>query len=1337
MAEYPQGATYIFSGKVDSSDNIIDNSLIPMVGRAVTWSSSKSKELVIGKTNSFGCIRSLAENDDSDDKCGFFITNVGDNRRINLIDDNVFTSALFSSDGKSEEWSKRLISVIKEARQKEPEESKKSSFFKVKKIDPQKHLVKLSSDTSKKHFDGNKNVQGILISRFSHLVLFLPSVDCIVNIFQNGNVIGENLKPQTIKIKKPQDNAEHLKGNDNFEENEQAVLIFSDKDSSEGDLVPGVYTVEVINNNSTSLNYFSSNGKKEGKYKVSVKVDFNVKSLMGDFAIVDATPISLEESIFTQYSAEYEHIRDSFINNKIMETPGKEENSAQSVSSTTKSELSKYINLYKTNKSRIDLLKSTFGDDDLNPLKDAIIDGIKNSIHKDIKKHYDFVMSVKKFNDTAKATMKLWKFTDEILALLDSSQKMTSLNKFFTFNKALQVFNDYGDEVAKTIIKNGHIHDFKILAGDNLSAQKQFLLKTGKHLDPEDYLKIANKIDAPTPSLGGKVLGAVEIAVSATELINQFIDVNEASRKVDEQYEELIRVAKAIDESKFDAPVKAAWQTMEKNKSLLNMGYLGLAEKEKAAAIAAFDAAIAVLSVIPVTSAIGIILGAIKGAADAGWELIKNSGELIETHLSSTIIGEVYSKGKIIDKLNKEGKANFRALKNVSKEVKEYSAKYGAVPKTVNGRIEQIAVRTEAIRGLVALIQRISCKVYEYDRNAKKVVYRKDKLNKNVQKYEVKKFIETYLLKPGWLMPKSGLFPPVGLDEVWYLNKQYENYNYPEYQMYSDLTDVSYANAIAGIQLKNGDTKPKGTVLADFQKEFPIQTMYTSDVNKLTQIFSRNYTGVYDYVRYSQIYYRIPEENDGINDGWVPIVDSEGRKTHITTKMQLRILIVLNTKDDMSSIPASFQLRRVESLWADIKGPEYKVTCQKLSVGDGGLLGANDKSTCNESGFKDYVGIVFFPFYIYKGNCIYGPKPLEYQSARRYFDSVTSSDNKYQYIFKFGNSLHPVEFDDKIVDYKEGNFKVAYVTNNYGRIHRQLTYIKTYKDFPFYLQPQKFTLDLKMCKSETFLQSLSQSAPEKPPVTQPMQSCGIAGLVFKSTTGDNGVRLTSDIIFYPKFNIVEELAEKGKMFFSDKENIRPGMIFSKTYTRPYFWIIYYVSDLNENEWLNNHPNLDDWAKVGCKVTLSQGGHEQTINTDTYYIGYLNTPQMHKRNWGFIPWKLKSLVNEYGNFTPNAYNDRKIKLKEAENIVEDILPALQTKNFAQSVYCPKGDEAQSYSYHNYIYYFASKVDLAYMENGKKIRGLHRKFKPRSDMKLSVQTLCEKKPFDFNRQLHCLG
>jgi len=88
MAVYPQSRTFLFSGRLDSSGGIVEKTLIPVPGQALSR-SAVSGGICFGKTDAYGCIRSVLKGSASAEQTRFFITRAGDRRWINLIDNNV------------------------------------------------------------------------------------------------------------------------------------------------------------------------------------------------------------------------------------------------------------------------------------------------------------------------------------------------------------------------------------------------------------------------------------------------------------------------------------------------------------------------------------------------------------------------------------------------------------------------------------------------------------------------------------------------------------------------------------------------------------------------------------------------------------------------------------------------------------------------------------------------------------------------------------------------------------------------------------------------------------------------------------------------------------------------------------------------------------------------------------------------------------------------------------------------------------------------------------------------------------------------------------------------
>ena len=165
----------------------------------------------------------------------------------------------------------------------------------------------------------------------------------------------------------------------------------------------------------------------------------------------------------------------------------------------------------------------------------------------------------------------------------------------------------------------------------------------------------------------------------------------------------------------------------------------------------------------------------------------------------------------------------------------------------------------------------------------------------------------------------------------------------------------------------------RAIVPVNFQKHFPIHGMESKNAEQLARVFSLNFAGVMDKAMvFSRIYVR-----QDAKDQWVAAEDAPFK---IQPGTAVRVVGIFQSKDDLTGVPMSLQIKRVDPLFK-IDGPVYKSSLAPVTAALGGDV--DDKGLLPYlEGEKQFIGkpdaysCVFYPFYFFQKHLTYGIKPF-------------------------------------------------------------------------------------------------------------------------------------------------------------------------------------------------------------------------------------------------------------------------------------------------------------------------------------------------------------------------
>lgn len=320
------------------------------------------------------------------------------------------------------------------------------------------------------------------------------------------------------------------------------------------------------------------------------------------------------------------------------------------------------------------------------------------------------------------------------------------------------------------------------------------------------------------------------------------------------------------------------------------------------------------------------------------------------------------------------------SMKRFSELAKLHAIQCRAIANSKDGPNDphtQFRVRVVVLIGLLRLIER--CGSRQADPGA---------FDRKVAQYQIGSYLSHYVFaKKPFPIALNGGTP---LDEIW---------TYACGNREPSWNDVMAAITASGntiTELVRGTGRV--IVPVNFHKYFPIHGEESQSHAQLARAFSLNFAGVVDKsLVYSRIYVR---RNQG--DQWV-VADQAPFKIEPTTAV--RVVGIFQSKDDLTGVPMSLQLKRMDPLFK-IEGPVYKSSLTPITaalgndVDDKGLLSYLEGES-QYIGKKDTYSCVFYPFYFFQKHLTYGIKPFGFIGLSgnitldMAFDLKAGDDGKY------------------------------------------------------------------------------------------------------------------------------------------------------------------------------------------------------------------------------------------------------------------------------------------------------------------------------------------------------
>ncbi len=1155
--------TYLFRAAFDSSGNIVPGSAVPLLlqhGIIKTTDNENAFSHIV--TDEFARISLTPSSEEASSATLLYGITKGV-RCIGLVDQASADFCILHSeqkDNNASNWRNNFCTVASKTGIEIDKCPAKNLLLQTQHFaDFKKYFGQKSCEKIEGHFQENQACNALVLPLHKILLIILPQSGMrqLVALSFRENRTGSF---QDLDINGFADANEISFHINEKEKASVAGVLFINPDMQDG-----VYRATVRNQNS----------KRYPEIEVTAKVSFNIRTPMGDFGILNAMPVSVEESIFVQYPTEYEHIQSALTKN--LDYPSDVKTPFQKA----KNQLEQWVNTAKTvnawNKTANNAVLARGGQ--VVPLLADVI-GTAVQVDPTLNKAYDIYKQSEAFAQKVGELRSMWKISKTIGEFVDAADSISDFTKLVRIGQAQTVFKTYGEKVLQAALKSDNADEtIKLLLCKNIDKKWEGLLGL-KDVDITEYIDK----DFGPPSAWGRALGYATLALSAAEMYLRVTKLFELSDSLDIEIEKMNRIAEAQEKAGIDTPSRDAYATIERARIAVDTAMQGLTKQQREVVMACVDATLGYLATIPATSAAATLVLAVKGAAESAVQIGVNALDAIEKHFPSTAIAQAYTKGRILRRLSKEQNANFSMLGRLANPRNTADMTEGAID-----RLAQIRMRSEAIRGLIALIQRLSCRVYFNDSDAG-IDYAK--FNRKLEKYHIDEYIEEYILNDGWLMPRQSGYLPIGLDQVWL----YSRGEVPDYRS-TDERYMYYESSAAGgyllgTKLRADQEVPANCWKADFQKYYPIHQIMSKSATELAQIFSQNYTGALGFLRWTQTYWRkrpAPGAELSPNEGWQPLYEAANKIQKITTDMQLRVVVIFDKTADLRAVPMSLQLHR-QTLLKDIGGPIYKSAAEPLAVGEGELL-----ETAEEKRFEGMIGCVFFPFYSFGGEIFFGPKPLKQNKQGK---------QKYYFTFKAGDSTQKIYFNRDFVDIKGAwnirDFKRW--TEDAARIEKFGQFAESNEsecDFVLVLDDKR-GLDKKMLRSETFLSSYSSDDVQPPVVTGAYGNrFGISGVLFHA--GKHSEQTHASEFFaagtYEQFGQGSNTRVRK---LTDAMN--PSAPLAQKAKPSYVTMLLYTTLINENEWAQSKKYVNAWTQTGCQLVMKQGNTIQECDGTLHFLG---------------------------------------------------------------------------------------------------------------------------------------
>ena len=810
----------------------------------------------------------------------------------------------------------------------------------------QRHLAKPTEESQLGHYSlynsmQNKDKPCLLIPRSRVLVPVLSNCDLLnkVEIIIKTVVPYKKITTEEVKIYKT-----------NIESGSHACIgmLVSDKSNLpkyEHTFPEGIYTFTINYRDLNSQIPWSPHVKEHGLV-ISAPVQFSIKTISMEFAVVHLDPISLEDTILTQFPDRY-----SRTIAKVLDGDQSESSTAQllSVLGDWKTKAEWVQNQYATGQK---LLKPGDFYSSYKTLVKFAIDHSGDGIFPEW-----FVDSFKLCTGGIDYGKKYHDF-------LQSADNLKKIEKGLDALGAVRLKEMTSKSLTTVLTKANMETDFyrSISIAKGLEAKGEYaILEVAVNADnPIDFLTTADKIEKGFKGVAdgvGLALSAVELA---TKVYNNFCSVQSvAQRRKDlvkllSEYVELFqggcsRDAMAVLERYRQALIASRHNC---DKAALEMIYAGV------------NLALSAASLVPgLQFPAGVIILAKEGIQGA-FELYKCTTSAIDKYLLNNWFSVNAQETKRLETIRKADYHSNIEIRCINGD------------DAVSNAQRQLHIRSEVINGLIELIERAGSKTEEKFGDAV------------LSKYRIDEYIRFFIMGEGgeWLYPKKPSFP-ISFGTLW-------NYYVPELSvdqndfktLFSKYTFASHGQTTESplAAFWGPTSENKNAFKVNFGKLFPIHYISSGvtaeSLRKFARTFSVNYKKVApEFIEAVLVYYRSDPDGE-----WKPLWNFSSKTSAlpippVTPLTQIRICVACKKSSDEGLFyPLTVKLIRMGYLnMGNCEGPQYKRnTYTLLPGGDFGLLETGPGAEY-EKHFNGRQGAVIYPFYTFAGAQFCGLKPFQ------------------------------------------------------------------------------------------------------------------------------------------------------------------------------------------------------------------------------------------------------------------------------------------------------------------------------------------------------------------------
>ncbi len=635
------------------------------------------------------------------------------------------------------------------------------------------------------------------------------------------------------------------------------------------DLQPGIYTVEVtIDDAVAKRNGFvetrtSERVFKNKSYTFKAKVDFNLTNGAGSYDVVICDPISVEESLLTQFPTEYVHLVSAAkqINVDKSQLDPKLKGQIPADSSELRG-LQHWAKRTQLTKDAMEIVSGYLGLDSKSEFALMLGNHLWAMINSSTDPHFtpsaatkdlvEFAFAIKSYQDKVKDLRS--KILELFLEAINGDENMDKVSTYY-IKEAFRLFGEKSARKRSWLNTRATDIDIKEYAQTKLAIIKA---ENSRALNKSLLKMIGKRIDDFTGPAGD----LLSVYMFGSNAYDTMVDYGKQSKNEERLKVLLGQYDKVVGEdvsaaNKGDAinnrvyyPIKDGIAHIEKYRNITTLGHMGLDKRALELADQAYDMVTLGLCCSGIGTKVGIALAVAKGVyelAKIGYGGVKSLGGALDGFLLNSYFTEKINSEKFQKEIENRSVAN-QTLLNCS------------IEKTDIGSIldTQYRIRAEALYGLMGLIIRAAI-----------AAGRSEKFSDYVEKYKIEQYIRNFVLNDGWIYPTT-TFTPINLDTHWMyminqggyvsesslesvgLNKDFllikDADKTEDTGNAHDITDEEIASYNRGIVpgaryvLTFFDRGLADTVKTEFQKCFPIEMLESDSINDLAQTFKPIFT---------------------------------------------------------------------------------------------------------------------------------------------------------------------------------------------------------------------------------------------------------------------------------------------------------------------------------------------------------------------------------------------------------------------------------------------------------------------------------------------------------------